>query len=75
MLLKWFDANCPKVKYLVKLDDDVFMNIPNVFKFLTENENRNYSIMGYYRHPEAMQRYGKWKITRQQYYDDIYPGK
>lgn len=34
MALKWFTYNCPKLKYLVKTDDDVFINTPALYEYL-----------------------------------------
>lgn len=73
MLLKWFDSYCPKVKHLIKSDDDVYVNVPNVFRYLDDNKSLRYSIMGYYRKPETVQRFGKWKISYEQNYDDHIP--
>lgn len=34
MALKWFVYNCQHVKYLLKTDDDVFVNTPAIYGFL-----------------------------------------
>lgn len=47
LVLKWFDTHCTDVKYLVKMDDDFFMNVPAVFDFLERNKNENHMLMGY----------------------------
>lgn len=33
-MLKWVEGNCPQVAYLVKIDDDVFLNVPLLLNFL-----------------------------------------
>ncbi|XP_055296054.1 beta-1,3-galactosyltransferase 5-like isoform X2 [Sitodiplosis mosellana] len=67
MALKWFTDNCPDVKYLLKLDDDVFVNIPAMHKFLATNKNDQKFILGIYFPPQETCRQGKWKIS----YEDI----
>ncbi|XP_049577203.1 UDP-GlcNAc:betaGal beta-1,3-N-acetylglucosaminyltransferase 7 [Syngnathus scovelli] len=32
--LKWFHTYCPNVRYIFKGDDDVFVNVENIFEFL-----------------------------------------
>ena len=44
-LFKWVDANCPKVDFFLKCDDDVFVNVYNlniVLKSVPINEKRIY---------------------------------
>lgn len=38
-MLKWVLHNCEKAKYVVKLDDDVFVNMPMLFSFLLDQPN------------------------------------
>jgi len=30
LMLKWFTNNCPEAKYLIKTDDEMFLNVPNI---------------------------------------------
>ncbi|XP_035231737.1 beta-1,3-galactosyltransferase 1-like [Stegodyphus dumicola] len=34
MLLKWTNQNCTNAKYVMKTDDDMFVNLPNLFRLL-----------------------------------------
>ncbi|CAA9994639.1 unnamed protein product, partial [Nesidiocoris tenuis] len=34
MALKWATYHCPSARYLLKTDDDVFVNAPKLEKFL-----------------------------------------
>lgn len=39
-MLKWFRKSCSrKTKYLMKADDDVYINIPEVYNLITTNKN------------------------------------
>ncbi|XP_055297150.1 beta-1,3-galactosyltransferase 1-like [Sitodiplosis mosellana] len=72
MALKWFSENCPHVKYLLKLDDDVFPNIPAIDHYLA---NDKYS-MNYIHGVKAgrkVYRRGKWKIAPEEFNGDLYP--
>ncbi|KAK2577389.1 hypothetical protein KPH14_003503 [Odynerus spinipes] len=37
MALKWATYHCPSAKYILKLDDDVFVHIPALLNFITHN--------------------------------------
>ena len=37
MGLKWISEYCPTAKNVIKVDDDVFLNVPQAISFLTEN--------------------------------------
>ncbi|XP_061680936.1 UDP-GlcNAc:betaGal beta-1,3-N-acetylglucosaminyltransferase 7 [Syngnathoides biaculeatus] len=40
--LKWFHTYCPNVRYIFKGDDDVFVNVDNIFEFLdSTSQTRN----------------------------------
>lgn len=43
--LQWVDENCNRVKYILKTDDDVFINIPRLMNFL-ETRHRKRVIYG-----------------------------
>ena len=49
MGLKWMSIFCPKAKYVLKTDDDIFVNIPLLIKAL-EKETKDFSshISGIY---------------------------
>lgn len=67
MALKWFTENCPHVKYLLKLDDDVFVNVPATYEYLLNNRIEENFILGIYFPPFVTCRDGKWKTS----FDDI----
>jgi beta-1,3-galactosyltransferase 1 len=41
MMLKWFTQHCDKVPYVLKTDDDVFVNVNNLYRFVLGNKNPN----------------------------------
>lgn len=73
MALKWFSENCPHVKYLFKIDDDVFVNIPGTYGYLRSNEKDTKFLMGPYRAPEEVHREGKWNVKREEFIDNNFP--
>lgn len=67
MGLKWFTYNCAEAKYLVKMDDTVFMNTPNVYKYLTNNSESQDFIMGAYTPPGLTPRTGTFAVDFEEY--------
>lgn len=63
MALKWFSENCPHVRYLLKLDDDVFVNVPATYEYLVNNKDDKKFILGIYFPPQSTFRNGKWKTS------------
>lgn len=45
MLLKWVNDSCQHVHYVMKTDDDMFVNLPNLVKFL-KNNTQNQLLVG-----------------------------
>lgn len=73
MILKWCIENCFGVKYLVKIDDDVFANVPAIRDFLAINPLTTNFLMGTYHEPELCSREGDSKVTYEEYASDYYP--
>ena len=46
MLLKWATTNCDKVTYLMKTDDDMFVNIPALLKALKARVKSTGTLIG-----------------------------
>ena len=80
MTLRWLTENCKNVKYIIKVDDDVFLNIFKVADFIAElnQKNINETSRSFYccfhideqvvRNPEK-----RWYVSRTQYKQNIYP--
>lgn len=73
MLFKWFNTHCSGVKFLVKMDDDVYMNVPAVFEYLEQIKNEHHSVIGIDLGLQYLIRSGKWNVTREEWRDDTYP--
>ncbi len=58
--LKWVVTYCPHVKYVIKCDDDMFINFPLLLDELVR-QNMNRSILGNYHYSSNVLRTGKWK--------------
>ncbi|XP_065356532.1 uncharacterized protein LOC135950931 [Calliphora vicina] len=44
--LEWVDHNCPKAKYILKTDDDMFINVPKLLQFLDAHAKDKRVIYG-----------------------------
>ncbi len=58
--LKWVLTYCSHVKYVIKSDDDMFINFPVLLDELAR-QNMNRSILGNYLSSSKVLRTGKWK--------------
>lgn len=67
MNLKWFNTHCSGVKYLIKMDDDVLMNVPAVIDYLNDQNNQNKAVSGFYFGPCFLIRKGKWPVTQEEW--------
>ncbi|XP_033235261.1 beta-1,3-galactosyltransferase 5-like [Drosophila pseudoobscura] len=38
-MLEWVDTHCPRVKYILKTDDDMFINVPKLLAFIDGKKN------------------------------------
>lgn len=46
MLLKWATTNCGKLTYLMKTDDDMFVNVPTLMKALKGRAKSTGTLIG-----------------------------
>ncbi|XP_075152150.1 uncharacterized protein LOC142226142 [Haematobia irritans] len=44
--LEWVDQHCPKTKYILKTDDDMFINVPKLLQFLDAHSKDKRVIYG-----------------------------
>lgn len=73
MALKWFSENCDRVKYLVKLDDDVFVNVPAVYDYLLANKVDQNFLLGPSLISVEVHRNGKWGVSQDEFGEEFYP--
>ncbi|XP_023950664.2 beta-1,3-galactosyltransferase 5 [Bicyclus anynana] len=45
-MLEWADTYCPRVARLLKTDDDMFINVPRLLRFVAAHENSTRTIWG-----------------------------
>lgn len=45
-MLEWTTQHCPKAKYLLKTDDDMFINVPKLMEFIETNSDGKRTIYG-----------------------------
>lgn len=77
MGLKWIVHHCPKVKYILKADDDILVNSPQMLRFLA----REFSPWGakdliacrVREHTKALRHKSKWQVTEKEYAPEYYP--
>lgn len=75
MAFKWFIYNCPKVRYLVKTDDDVFVNTPYLLEYLeTKAEQQNFLFCLKMENSRIKRTYrSKWRVSPKEYPGVYYP--
>ncbi|XP_061169259.1 beta-1,3-galactosyltransferase 1-like [Saccostrea echinata] len=73
-MLRWASMHCHRVRYLLKVDDDIFLNLPRLLEELKKHPREN-SIIGCkvkgstpFRFP-----FTKWRVSRTQYKGNYYP--
>lgn len=73
-MLRWASMHCRDVQYLLKVDDDIFLNLPRLLDELKKHQMKNAisgcKVMGSspFRHSIS-----KWSVSRAQYKEDYYP--
>lgn len=75
MLLKWVSEYCPNVRYVLKTDDDMYVNVPNLVNTLIRLPVKSNVMYGVLfrkarpnRHPSA-----KWFVPKNQFEGDTFP--
>lgn len=79
MVFKWVVYHCPHIKYILKCDDDMFINVVKLNDFLTHSlsphgtQNLLMCPLILY-HEMALRSYrSKWRVTFKEYPDHYYP--
>ena len=72
--LKIVDERCPGVRYLLKTDDDMVVNLPYLLDLLDHTHaNLTRSIMGPLNIGSRVYRQGKWKLSKTEFPFNVYP--
>lgn len=71
MALKWTKYFCSKAKYLLKTDDDVFINIPEFLKHV--DHVKHVMTLPEYNAPACRSWRSKWRVTYAEYKFRRYP--
>lgn len=75
MALKWFTYHCPEAKYVLKTDDDVFVNTPALYDIVESNVQRRRLIFcdEIRRAPVKRSHRSKWFVSIAEYPEKYYP--
>ncbi|GIY17387.1 beta-1,3-galactosyltransferase 2 [Caerostris darwini] len=75
MLLKWVSEYCPDVQFVMKTDDDMYVNINNLVHSLTRfpiKSNVMYGVLFRKAKPDRNPR-AKWYVPKNQFDGDVFP--
>lgn len=75
MLLKWTTTFCPNVHFILKTDDDMFINIPNLLTTLVKLPHRSSVMYGVLFRKAKPNRNvnAKWFVPKTQFEGDVFP--
>ncbi|KAL0131629.1 hypothetical protein PUN28_002878 [Cardiocondyla obscurior] len=73
--LEWVDTYCPKVKYLLKTDDDMFINVPRLLAFVYKHAKDRNVIFGRLarKWKPIRNRKSKYYVSQAQFQQSIFP--
>ena len=73
--LKWINTHCQNAKFIMKTDDDIFVNTFSLIPLLREAEakgEKNLLMCTVWNNMKVMRK-GKWKIEKSEYPEKVYP--
>ena len=74
--LKWISKYCRHAKFVLKTDDDVFVNMFTLLRYFKSRDkpgmNRGLLMCSVWYHTKV-KRKGKWKVPKNQFKDEYYP--
>ena len=79
MGLKWITNHCPQARYILKTDDDIFVNIFNVAKHILSIHNHEKDVkkmllcLVWYRMKVVRDPKSKWYLSKSEFRDDFFP--
>ena len=74
LILKWYNQKCSHIPYLLKADDDVFLNTKNLYKIVSQNIEADI-LIGYLLCDTTPIRdqEDKWYVPESVYREETYP--
>ena len=74
LFLKWYNQKCSHIPYLLKADDDVFLNTKSLYKIVSQNTKADILIglLHCDAKPARIQR-SKWYVSESEYREETYP--
>lgn len=74
-LLEWTSANCPNATYLLKTDDDMFINVPKLLQFIETHLGHKRSIFGRLakKWKPIRNKKSKYYVSPEQYFPPVFP--
>lgn len=74
MGLKWALNSCAEAEFILKVDDDTFVNVPMMIDYVINRDYWEKTIMGYINHkPFPFRYYTKWQVSWEEYPYFRYP--
>uniref|UniRef100_A0A8D8NYJ2 Hexosyltransferase n=1 Tax=Culex pipiens TaxID=7175 RepID=A0A8D8NYJ2_CULPI len=74
-LLEWTTTNCPNATYLLKTDDDMFINVPKLLQFIETHLSYKRSIFGRLakKWKPIRNKKSKYYVSPEQYFPPVFP--
>lgn len=74
LILKWAHSRCPNARHVVKIDDDCFLNAPNLLKFLADRKETSaiYGRMWNKVKPIRDEKH-KWSVSKKVFSGNEFP--
>lgn len=74
-LLEWVDTNCPKVSFVLKTDDDMFINVPKLLEFIEKHSKDHRTIFGRLakKWKPIRNTKSKYYVSPLQYFPSVFP--
>ncbi|XP_022235249.1 beta-1,3-galactosyltransferase 1-like isoform X2 [Limulus polyphemus] len=75
MLLKWVSEFCHNVHFVMKTDDDMYINIQNLLKMVSKLLNRSNIMIGYLfsKATPDRKKENKWYVPKSEFPGGVYP--
>lgn len=74
-MLEWVNENCPKASFILKTDDDMFINVPKLLQFIEKKQSDKRTIYGRLakKWKPIRNKKSKYYVSPEQYRPPIFP--